>query len=129
MQSGFSRLTDILNTSKKPGSVHYVVHVHVCFRGLDVNRINFARDIQPLSAFRKSAAQLVDQVQESGRPLILTRNGRSAVVVLDVNTYERMIEHSELLEDLHLAREQVREGKTVAQDDVLDLLTARQAAT
>ncbi|MEM6645261.1 MAG: type II toxin-antitoxin system Phd/YefM family antitoxin [Bacteroidota bacterium] len=94
-----------------------------------MNRINFARDIQPLSAFRKSAAQLVDQVQESGRPLILTRNGRSAVVVLDVNTYERMIEHSELLEDLHLAREQVREGKTVAQDDVLDLLTARQAAT
>ena len=68
-----------------------------------MERINVARDIQPLSVFRKQASALIDRLQKSRRPLVLTRNGRSAVVVLDAGEFERMVERIELLEDVQTA--------------------------
>lgn len=94
-----------------------------------VERINVARDIQPLSAFRKQASALIDRLQKSRRPLVLTRNGRSAVVVLDAGEFERMVERIELLEDVQTAREQARRGETVPHDEALAYLSDRLGAT
>jgi prevent-host-death family protein len=94
-----------------------------------VERINVARDIQPLSVFRKQASALIDRLQKSRRPLVLTRNGRSAVVVLDAGEFERMVERIELLEDVQTAREQARSGETVPQDEALAYLTDRLGNT
>lgn len=93
-----------------------------------MERINVARDIQPLSAFRKQAAALIDRLQKSRRPLVLTRNGRSAVVVLDAGEFERMVERIELLEDVQTAREQARRGETVSQEEALAALSGRLSA-
>ncbi|MEM8557479.1 MAG: type II toxin-antitoxin system Phd/YefM family antitoxin [Bacteroidota bacterium] len=90
-----------------------------------MERINYASDIQPLSAFRKQASALIDRLQKSRRPLVLTRNGRSAVVVLDAGEFERLIERIELLEDVQMAREQAQRGETVPQDQALAYLTDR----
>lgn len=90
-----------------------------------MERINVARDIQPLSVFRKRASALIDQLQKSRRPLVLTRNGRSAVVVLDAVEYERMVERIDLLEDIQTARAQARHGGTVPQEDALAYLTGQ----
>ncbi len=53
---------------------------------------------------------------------MLTRNGRSAVVVLDAGEFERMVERIELLEDIQAAQEQARRGETVPQDEALGYL-------
>lgn len=90
-----------------------------------MERINIARDILPLSAFRKQASALIDRLQKSRRPLVLTRNGRSAVVVLDAAEFDRMVERIELLEDVQTARVQARRGETVPQDQALAYLTDR----
>ncbi len=93
-----------------------------------MERINVARDIQPLSAFRKQAAALIDRLQQSRQPLVLTRNGRSAAVVLDAREFERMVERIELLEDVQMAHEQARRGETVPQDEALAYLSNRLGA-
>ena len=59
------------------------------------------------------------------RPLVLTRNGKSAAVVLDAGEYERMMERIELLEDIQLAREQAERGETVPHEDAMEYLRAR----
>ncbi len=94
-----------------------------------MQRINYARDIQPLSTFRKKASALIDQLQQSRRPLVLTRNGRSAAVILDAGEFERIIERLELLEDLQTAREQARRGETVPHEETMDYLTAQLRAS
>ena len=98
-------------------------------KGEVMQRINLAQDVLPLSAFRKRASALVDQVQQTQRPLVLTRNGKSAAIVLDARAFEQMVERLELLEDVHVAREQARRGETVPQEQALDYLTARLRAT
>ena len=94
-----------------------------------MERINLAEDVQPLSAFRKRASALIDQVQQTRRPLVLTRNGKSAAIVLDARAFEQMVERLELLEDIHVAREQARRGETVPHEQALDYLTARLHTT
>jgi prevent-host-death family protein len=76
---------------------------------------NLIRDIQPLSAFRANTAQFVRQVQETGRPLVLTQHGRGAAVLLNVQEYERLVERAELADDIHTAESQLARGEGIPQ--------------
>lgn len=56
-----------------------------------MNTIDLVSDIRPLSEFRANTASLVTQVRKTGRPLVLTQHGKSAVVLLDVRMYQSML--------------------------------------
>ena len=47
-------------------------------------------DIHPLSEFKKNASKLIKQVQSTKRPMILTENGRPAVVLQDPSAFARV---------------------------------------
>jgi len=74
-------------------------------------KLNPSRDIQPVTEFRANAAQFIEQVQETGEPLILTQHGRSAAVLLDVDSYEAMTDELALLRDVRDAESQIAAGK------------------
>jgi len=78
-----------------------------------------SEDIQPLTAFRANAALFVEQVRQTGRPLVLTQHGKSAAVLLGVANYEALVEELELLRDIHLSERELAEGKGVAHEEVV----------
>lgn len=84
-----------------------------------------SRDIQPVTGFRANAAQYIDQVRETGMPLYLTQHGKGAAVLLDVATYEQMLEELELLRDVRLAEEQITAGRAISHEDASEALRAR----
>ena len=86
-----------------------------------------SRDIQPVTEFRANAAQFIEQVQETGEPVILTQHGRSAAVLLNVDSYESMLDELALLRDVRLAEEQLSAGKGASQKAVAKRLRARLA--
>jgi prevent-host-death family protein len=88
-------------------------------------RIKIDTDIKPVSEFRANAADLIEQVRTTGRPLILTQRGRSAAVVVDAVDYEDMVEEIELLRDVHTAVEQIAGGKGVSNSDAKKRLRKR----
>ncbi len=49
-----------------------------------------SRDIQP-TEFRANAARLIEQVLETGQAAVLTQHGRSAAVLLDVESCEAAV--------------------------------------
>lgn len=57
--------------------------------------MNLSRDIQSLSDFKQNASKFVKQVQESKEPLVLTVNGKPAVVVQDAESYQEMVDREE----------------------------------
>jgi prevent-host-death family protein len=83
------------------------------------------RDIQPVTEFRAKAAQFIEQVQQTGQPVVLTQHGRSAAVLMDVESYEAMVEELALLRDVRLAEEQVAAGKTRSHPAVAKALRER----
>jgi prevent-host-death family protein len=74
-------------------------------------------DIRPVSEFRANAAELIEHVKSSRRPLVLTQRGHSTAVVLDVAEYERMIDEIELLSDVRTAIQQLESGQAISNRD------------
>ena len=81
-------------------------------------RIQLDKDIQPLSEFRSKVAFYFDKVKKTKRPLIITQNGKSAAILLDVSQYEAMIDKIEVLEDIKLAEVQINKDFEISHQDV-----------
>ena len=54
--------------------------------------LDLAQDIYPLSDFKRKTGELLDHLKGTGRPILLTLNGRPQVVVLDAAAYQRMLD-------------------------------------
>lgn len=81
-----------------------------------MQRVVLDQDVKPISEFRANAASLVRQVQRTKRPLVITQQGRSAAVLLDVSEYEKLLAKLELLQDIHAAETQIDNGQAIPHD-------------
>jgi prevent-host-death family protein len=89
--------------------------------------LRIATDIKPVSDFRANAAEMIEQVKTSGRPLVLTQRGESAAVLLDVAVYSELIEEIELLSDVRTSMKQIDDGHAVSNRDAKAALRKRFA--
>ena len=87
--------------------------------------IDLDRDIRPVSDFRAHASAVLKEVQRSGRPVVITQHGRSAAVLVDVKTYQDMVDALEVLKDIVKSRADFAEGRTHSHDEVRERLLAR----
>jgi|SRR6185436_2054347 len=62
--------------------------------------LNIAEDIHSLSNFKRSTAEFLGQMRESGRPVVLTVNGKAELVVQDAASYQKLLDHVDELEAL-----------------------------
>jgi prevent-host-death family protein len=83
-----------------------------------MQRVQLDQDIQPLSEFRSKVAFYFDKVKKTKRPLVITQNGKSAAILIDVSEYEAMVDKIEVLEDIKSAEEQISEGMEISHQDV-----------
>ena len=90
-----------------------------------VSKLKPTRDIQPVTEFRANAAQFIEQVRETGEPVMLTQHGRSAAVLLDVASYESMMDELALLRDVRQAEDQIAAGQGLSHAAVAKHLRAR----
>lgn len=90
-----------------------------------MSKLKPSRDIQPVTEFRANAAQFIEQVRDTGEPMILTQHGRSAAVLLDVDSYESLMDEIALLRDVRQAEDQVVAGKGISHASVAKKLRAR----
>ncbi len=74
--------------------------------------ILFSKRTKPLSEFLRKSADTLSRLRKDKQPIILTRHGKSAAVLMDVSEYERFIRKMVMLEDLLEAKQQVAQGKT-----------------
>lgn len=74
-------------------------------------------DIRPLSEFRAGVASFVRRVNDTGRPLVLTRRGRGVAVVVDIREFEAMRERLGLLEDIAHAEAQLAAGEGIPHEE------------
>ena len=52
--------------------------------------MNITKDISPLTEFKRDSARMIARIKESGRPQILTVNGKPSVVVMDAGAWRDM---------------------------------------
>lgn len=57
--------------------------------------LDIGRDIESLSSFKRNTSQFVRQLRQTGEPVVLTINGKAALVVQDAQSYQKLLEQVE----------------------------------
>ncbi len=83
--------------------------------------LDIKEDIQSLTDFKRNTAEFMQQLKETGRPLVLTVNGKAEIVVQDAASYQEMLEAAEEARTLR-ALENARKGKGRPAQEVFEEL-------
>ena len=77
--------------------------------------LNISRDIQSLSNFKRNTSDFIEQMKQTGQPLVLTINGKAEVVVQDAKSDQQLLDKIEELETIagiEKGLKDVESGKT-----------------
>jgi len=84
--------------------------------------MKWSSQIKPISYLKAHAAEIVRNMGEQRRPLVITQNGEAKIVVQDIESYEQTQETMALLKILALGNRQIEEGKTEPAPNVIKRL-------
>ncbi|HMF48321.1 MAG TPA: type II toxin-antitoxin system Phd/YefM family antitoxin [Candidatus Saccharimonadales bacterium] len=86
-------------------------------------------DIRPVTYLKSRAADLLDQLNKTRRPVVITQNGEARAVIQDPESYEQTKTAVGLLKRLAEGEDNIRNGKTYHQDEVFDRLARKLKAS
>ena len=83
--------------------------------------MKISTDIKPVTYLKSRAKDMLEQVNETHRPIIITQNGEPRAVLQDTESYENMRNTIGLLKLISLGEEDIRKGQSKPQADVFQI--------
>jgi len=80
--------------------------------------MNITNDIKSISYLKSRAADLLSQINETRRPVIITQNGEPRAILQDPESYENMRNAIGLLKLISQGESDVRNGRIKPQDEM-----------
>ena len=80
--------------------------------------MNILKDIKPITYLKARAPELLKQINETHRPVLITQNGEPRAVLQDPQSYENMRNAIGILKLLSQGEEDIKKGKLKSQDQV-----------
>lgn len=80
------------------------------------------RDSNSLANFKRNTPEFVRQLNETGQPVVLTINGKAALVVQDAASYQQLVERAERAEHMDALRASIEDqhaGRVSPADEML----------
>lgn len=88
--------------------------------------MRYSAQIKPTSYLKANAAEVLQELKEQRRPMVITQNGEARAVIQDVASCEETQETLALLKILALGNQQVEQGRVKPVADVVKRLRARK---
>ena len=82
--------------------------------------MNITHDIKPITYLKSRAADLLNQINETHRPVIITQNGEPRAILQDPKSYENMRNAIGILKLISAGEADIREGRVRPQEDVFN---------
>ena len=80
--------------------------------------MNLSIDIKPISLLGSNSSVLLEQLEETHRPIILTQDGEAKAVLQDTESYEKMQKAIGLLKLVALGERAAQQGELKPQEQV-----------
>jgi prevent-host-death family protein len=77
--------------------------------------MDLGKDIRSLSDFKRNTSELMERMEESGEPMVLTVNGKAKLVVQDAASYQKLLEsldYDEAVKGIRRGLADVKRGRT-----------------
>jgi len=72
----------------------------------------------PVSKVRNDLGAVIEHAKETKQPIVVTRNGKAAVVIIDAAQYQKEMEERDILRAVLEGRRAVREGRVYSLEEV-----------
>jgi prevent-host-death family protein len=82
--------------------------------------MQITNDIKPITYLKSKAADLLKQINDTHRPVIITQNGEPRAVLQDPKTYENMRNAIGILKALSQGETDIKNGKSKSQDEIFE---------
>ena len=89
--------------------------------------MDITKDIRPLTEFKRDTARFMAHLRDTGRPAVLTVNGKPALVVMEAAAWQReqeRIEFARTVADIRKGLEQARRGEGIDAGELFEMLGA-----
>ena len=84
--------------------------------------IDITQDIHSMTAFKRDSTGLMKRMKKSGRPLVLTVNGKAQAIVLDAASYRDVAGHLDAIASIRRGLIQAKKGMGRPVGEVFDAL-------
>jgi len=82
------------------------------------SNVKYSEDVVPISDLKVNPGRIVKQVDETGRPVLLTSRGRGVAIVQSLKDYEAKTEEQAFLRDIVQGLIDMEEGREISLADV-----------
>ena len=82
--------------------------------------IDVTQDIHSMTTFKRNSTDLMKRMRKTGRPLVLTVNGKAEAVVLDAASYREVAGYLDAVASIRRGLTQAKEGMGRPVDAVFD---------
>jgi prevent-host-death family protein len=80
--------------------------------------MNISSDIRPVTYLKSKAADLLKQINDTHRPVIITQNGEPRAVIQDPQSFEDMRNAIGILKLISMGEEDIKEGNVLEQENI-----------
>ena len=84
--------------------------------------IDVTQDIHSMTTFKRNSTGLMKRMKKTGRPLVLTVNGKAEAVLLDASLYQDVAAHLDSVASIRRGLAQAKRGMGRSVDEVFDEL-------
>lgn len=89
--------------------------------------IDVTQDIHSLTTFKRNSSGLMKRMKKTGRPLVLTVNGKAEAVLLDAAAYQQVAAQLDAVASIQRGLAQARKGTGRSVDEVFDHMEREDA--
>ena len=82
--------------------------------------MNITSDIKPVSYLKSHAAEILKQINDTHRPMVITQNGEPKAVLQDPESYDNMRKAITLLKLISEGEENIKYGQVKTQEKVFE---------
>ncbi len=80
---------------------------------------------EPVSELGADSAAILELIRETKRPVALRHEGQDVAVVVDIESYQSLLDEIDLLRDVQVGLADVEAGRVIAHEEVRELLYKR----
>ena len=78
--------------------------------------VNLTQDLKSISYIKAHTTEIVKHVGDSKKPVVVTQNGEAKAVLLDIETYQKIINSINLAKLLSFGEKSIKDGKLISHE-------------
>ncbi len=87
-----------------------------------MKQLQISKDIFPLGVFKTKASNILKQLHQSQRPVVITQNGNPTAVLITPETYDSLMEEKKFIQAVREGIDDSKAGRVVDDDKVTLIL-------